>query len=286
DLLALNLTANPQYARYDGEMPKKEKQTILLASIGSLAGYLDNGTQQTGICYYINDHLGTPVKIIDDQGQVIWDTGYMPFGKTNINVDTMQNNFRFPGQYFDAETGLHYNWHRYYDPTTGRYLTPDPIGLAGGINPFVYVLNDPINKIDPFGLDTTTNRVNLTFIFGDITFGKTYDDKGNSGFLFSAAFGFSASLGITFGQTTTNAPTIDDLEGWGTSAGVAAGSPIPFFGAEINRVTTDRPYENAYYGTDWGVGLGIGLPLTGQVFTGITAILFNDKDESENVVCD
>ncbi len=152
DLLALNLTANPQYARYDGEMPKKEKQTILLASIGSLAGYLDNGTQQTGICYYINDHLGTPVKIIDDQGQVIWDAGYMPFGNTDITVDTAQNNFTFPGQYLDAETGLHYNWHRYYDPDTGRYLTPDPIGLAGGINPFVYSLNNPINLIDPLGL--------------------------------------------------------------------------------------------------------------------------------------
>ena len=59
---------------------------------------------------------------------------------------------RFPGQYYDAETGLHYNMHRYYDPDTGRYLTPDPIGLAGGINPFVYTHNNPINVIDPDGL--------------------------------------------------------------------------------------------------------------------------------------
>ena len=57
-----------------------------------------------------------------------------------------------PGQYYDAETGLHYNWHRYYDPDTGRYLTPDPIGLEGGINPFLYTSNNPVNYIDPYGL--------------------------------------------------------------------------------------------------------------------------------------
>ena len=65
----------------------------------------------------------------------------------------MVNNFRFQGQYYDAETGYHYNHHRYYDPKTGRYLTPDPIGLGGGINPYVYVENDPVNAVDPFGLD-------------------------------------------------------------------------------------------------------------------------------------
>jgi RHS repeat-associated protein len=62
---------------------------------------------------------------------------------------------RFPGQYFDAETGLHYNYHRFYDPTTGRYMTPDPIGLEGGINLYTYAENDPIDYFDPWGLDPT-----------------------------------------------------------------------------------------------------------------------------------
>jgi len=62
------------------------------------------------------------------------------------------SDFGFPGQYYDSETGLHYNYHRYYDPRTGRYLTPDPIGQLGGINLYVYALNDPTAIFDPFGL--------------------------------------------------------------------------------------------------------------------------------------
>jgi RHS repeat-associated protein len=57
-----------------------------------------------------------------------------------------------PGQYYDQETGLHYNYFRYYDPTTGRYVTPDPIGLEGGINLWPYVAGNPLNWIDPDGL--------------------------------------------------------------------------------------------------------------------------------------
>jgi RHS repeat-associated protein len=62
-------------------------------------------------------------------------------------------NFRFAGQYYDEETGLHYNYFRYYDPKTGRYLTPDPIGLAGGTNLCTYAGNNPVNAIDPYGLE-------------------------------------------------------------------------------------------------------------------------------------
>ena len=103
--------------------------------------------------YYCNDRLGTPQILTDSTNTVVWEAEYKPFGEAEVNPNsTVVNNFRFSGQYFDQETGLHYNYHRYYDPVTGRYLTPDPIGQWGGINLFLYSDNNPINLIDPLGL--------------------------------------------------------------------------------------------------------------------------------------
>ncbi len=120
-----------------------------------------NGTNED-IYIYHTDHLGTPQKMTDSSGTVVWAADYKPFGQVGwtmplapnggITVNTIENNLRLPGQYYDEETGLHYNYHRYYDPATGRYLTADPIGLAGGINLYSYTSNNPINYIDPWGL--------------------------------------------------------------------------------------------------------------------------------------
>ena len=117
-----------------------------------------HGTDGVATYFYHTDHLGTPAVLTDDAGQIVWKANYSPFGTINISTAVVENNLRFPGQYYDAETGLHYNWHRYYDPATGRYLTPDPIGLAGGINPFVYAESNPINNIDPWGLQTIADK--------------------------------------------------------------------------------------------------------------------------------
>jgi len=103
--------------------------------------------------YYLNDRLGTPLLMTDETNTVIWEGVYKPFGEADVNPNSsVVNNHRFPGQYYDQETGLHYNYHRYYDPRTGRYITPDPIGLSGGLNLFVYGKDNPINLIDLFGL--------------------------------------------------------------------------------------------------------------------------------------
>jgi len=107
------------------------------------------------VYYYMNDHLGTPIFMTDEKNIIVWEGTYQPFGLADVSPSVeIENNFRFAGQYFDAETGLHYNYHRYYDPKTGRYITPDPIGLAGGINPYTYTSNNPINATDPLGLLT------------------------------------------------------------------------------------------------------------------------------------
>lgn len=112
-------------------------------------------TVQNGrCCYFLNDHLGTPQIIIDENGKILWSARYEAFGTAHVNsYSTITSNLRFPGQYYDAETGLHYNCHRYYDPHTGRYITPDPLGLeAGDCNLYRYVLNNPVNKSDRYGL--------------------------------------------------------------------------------------------------------------------------------------
>ena len=102
--------------------------------------------------WYQNDHLGTPHRIVDTNGKIVWSATYDAFGNIQVTAAEIENNLRFPGQYYDVESGLHYNWNRYYDPKTGRYLTADPIGLNGGINLFAYVGNNPIMKGDHWGL--------------------------------------------------------------------------------------------------------------------------------------
>ncbi|MFC1896324.1 RHS repeat-associated core domain-containing protein, partial [Thermodesulfobacteriota bacterium] len=112
------------------------------------------GEKPLRLFFYHLDHLGTPMLMTDENADVVWQAEYQPFGQAHVGASsTATNNIRFPGQYYDNETGLHYNWHRYYDPVTGRYLTPDPIGLAGGdLNLYRYVWNKPTRLFDPWGL--------------------------------------------------------------------------------------------------------------------------------------
>lgn len=111
------------------------------------------------VAYYIKtDQNNTPTQIVDSKGNVVWQNND-PFGNAPpVSNPTGQGTFdyplRFPGQYFDKETNTNYNINRDYDPSTGRYLQSDPIGLAGGINTYAYVGNNPLSYVDPLGLLT------------------------------------------------------------------------------------------------------------------------------------
>ncbi|MCL4557449.1 MAG: RHS domain-containing protein [Deltaproteobacteria bacterium] len=137
--------------------------------------------QATGeqVYYYHLDHLGTPIEMTDQSQNVVWQASYDPFGQATISTATITNNIRFPGMYSDSETGLYYNINRYYYPSIGRYIEPDPIlqpmvfaKLNTGsifnellvffaanpqqLNEYLYTMNNPVNQIDPFGRQNTT----------------------------------------------------------------------------------------------------------------------------------
>ena len=121
--------------------------------------------QQGKLHYVVTDHQGTPREIFSEGGQASWagrlnTWGQMQFwryrdGKAENDPNYTECPFRFAGQYEDEESGLYYNRFRYYDKETGQYLSPDPIGLLGGLNPYGYV-HCPTGYIDPFGLSGTS----------------------------------------------------------------------------------------------------------------------------------
>ncbi|WP_143086295.1 RHS repeat-associated core domain-containing protein [Amycolatopsis saalfeldensis] len=109
----------------------------------------------------VTDFVGTPAELVDETGRIAWHRDETLWGTPRTTAAGPSTPLRFPGQYFDAETGLHYNRHRYYDPQTARYLCADPMGLAGGLNTHAYVPN-PLTWSDPFGLKGNCKKGPLT----------------------------------------------------------------------------------------------------------------------------
>jgi RHS repeat-associated protein len=110
--------------------------------------------------YFVHaDHLNTPRLVADATGTTVWrwDQGE-PFGNNPADEDPDANSvafdlpLRLPGQRYDKETNLHYNYFRDYDPSLGRYLEADPLGVEDGVNPFAYVHSDPLYQVDEHGL--------------------------------------------------------------------------------------------------------------------------------------
>ena len=104
-----------------------------------------------GVVYFVRaDHIGRPSFATDDTGAVVWDASYKPFGEVDSSTGSPIN-LRFPGQWFNAESELNQNWMRDYDPTLGRYIQADPLGLVGGASVYGYARQSPNRYTDPTG---------------------------------------------------------------------------------------------------------------------------------------
>jgi RHS repeat-associated protein len=121
---------------------------------------------KSGALFFLHgDRLGTPrIATADDQG-IAWRTNFAPFGAAEVRSAAIEQNLRFPGQYFDRETGFYQNGFRDYDPSLGRYLESDLLGLRGGINTYAYALENPLGHVDRLGLSTSSSTTG-TNVYG------------------------------------------------------------------------------------------------------------------------
>ncbi|MGF6487363.1 RHS repeat-associated core domain-containing protein [Pseudomonas frederiksbergensis] len=214
------------------------------------------GPRQACPFYYQLDHLGTPQELTDYSGDIIWAARYTAYGRlTRLNRDTHQvldQPLRFQGQYFDAETGLHYNRHRYYNPDVGRYLTPDPSKLAGGLNGYQYTRN-PTGWVDPLGLSDCPG--------GDGCKKPSFGDEDPAG-----------KVGVDEGEPTTPNPTRGPVD-FGTRDKL--NEHFDKHGKEFGARNTDDYLSTARYVIKNGIR--IQYPYKNETRTGFVMFLGNNS---------
>lgn len=212
--------------------------------------------------YVHTDHLGTP-RSVSDGSTTIWRWEADPFGSTQAQEDAdgdgtpFSYNLRFPGQYWDTETGLHYNYFRTYSPGTGRYVKSDPIGLAGGPNSYEYVYSDPTGLFDSWGLSVewsgTISSAGATVGFGGqlIRFNLESECKCNRGYRIS---GFASLLTIGGG-----------VQGRRSSASFIQGESLQIGNTKFKDPWAECPEPRAANGFAFASGIGA-VPGVGTTF--------------------
>ncbi|EGG94682.1 hypothetical protein IMCC1989_2469 [gamma proteobacterium IMCC1989] len=226
--------------------------------------------------YYHNDHLGTPTALTNAAQETVWQAEYEAFGEATLTEESVENNLRFAGQYFDEETNFHYNYFRTYDPSTGRYLQSDPIGLQGGINTYAYVENNPLMYVDPLGLWSLKGR----FYSGGRGFGVTLGESNGKSFIvvdvgIGKGGGFSYDPDGDFPRPEGTSPTCEPEAwiGFSASAGGNAG-PFNFGGTGYSGMYAGEGNPQHHEGVSpyatGSNGRGVGLSASGGVRVGVS----------------
>jgi len=142
--------------RYHRKDPFTKASTLIREYIwanGSAVAVVEGGQ-----LYFVrSDHIGRPVFATNVGGQIVWEASYLPFGGVEVATGAPID-LRFPGQWFQSEHDLHQNWMRDYDPTTGRYIQADPLGLVDGASVYGYALQNPGRYVDPRGNKVKISR--------------------------------------------------------------------------------------------------------------------------------
>lgn len=223
------------------------------------------------------DTIGTPKAMTNLVGELVWMADFTPFGdKLDVfggmaGENRIENSLRFPGQYADAESGYSYNYFRDYDPSLGRYIQSDPIGLNGGINTYVYVNGNPIMYSDPKGLFLTPQTIGggVGLIVG---FGYSYWINQNSlrdalfdGFQAGAAgfisgggsliTGFTAAAGASAIRSKIDCGEVDVVNA-AVNGGIAIAGGLVGLGAGVAVPTKMVQVKRGFFGR---VGEKLGL---------------------------
>ena len=229
-------------AEHDGGTGKVLKEYVWIDDMPVAVVDSSSGTAKT---YYIHTGpVNEPLVMTDASKAQVWNAYMEPFGAATVfGSNSASIDLRLPGQWLQAETGgLNQNWFRDYDPTLGRYLQPDPLGIEAGQNPYVYALGDPLDRQDLTGLVTISVGFNLNLIPGSGstgTVGFYYTSQGNYGGPDIGTYTSSGGgVGLDLGASVSGSITPGPLSNFtGPSTNFFAGGPLGAGGSSNGTVS-------------------------------------------------